>query len=148
MDLLTDMCFPGFCGFKVEGTDGVKYDGTYDEDYNVVKTMNDYDYPRSFITRNCRSTSIIRMQYWKTNFCPSYRITGHSCAPKMDKDNKIHIYVQKISPQCPVEILNAEIYYPTETTTNSSMLLTTKIGATTEETENAFFLQYIFFSIF
>uniref|UniRef100_A0A914Q016 Uncharacterized protein n=1 Tax=Panagrolaimus davidi TaxID=227884 RepID=A0A914Q016_9BILA len=147
MDPLTDICFSGFCGFKVEGCDGFKDDGTYDEDFNVIKTtMNDYGFLRSRIGQKCRSKSIIRMQYWETILCSNYGITDYSCAPKMDKYNKIHIYVQEISPQCPVKILNAEIVDPTETTT---MLLTTTIRTTTtEETENALLPWYIWVIIF
>uniref|UniRef100_A0A914QBN7 Uncharacterized protein n=1 Tax=Panagrolaimus davidi TaxID=227884 RepID=A0A914QBN7_9BILA len=108
MDLLTDMCFSGFCGFKVEGFNGRKDDGTYNENYKRVKTMDNYDYSRRFISINCRSTSIVRMQYWKTIFCGgNYGIMDdYSCAPKTDKNNKIHIYVIEISSQCPVKILS------------------------------------------
>uniref|UniRef100_A0AC35GQ57 Uncharacterized protein n=1 Tax=Panagrolaimus sp. PS1159 TaxID=55785 RepID=A0AC35GQ57_9BILA len=147
LDLLNEMCFPGFCGFIVEGFNGRKDDGTYDEVYDVVKTLSGY-VSRGYISESCRSPSIIRMQYWKTYFCGggNYDIMDeYSCAPKMDKGNKIHIYVIKIAEQCPIKILNAEIVDPTETTTNSSI---TTIGTTTEKTEDASLPWYFWVIIF
>uniref|UniRef100_A0AC35G955 Uncharacterized protein n=1 Tax=Panagrolaimus sp. PS1159 TaxID=55785 RepID=A0AC35G955_9BILA len=130
MDPLTDICFTGFCGFQVEGSNPIK-NIINDEYYEIVRTMN-IGHMRTDIFENCKSPSIFRMQYWETIFCND-KVKDYSCAPKMDKDNKIHIYVKEISPYCPVKILNAEIYDPTKTTT----MLSTKIGTTTEKTEDA-----------
>ena len=67
----------------------------------------------------------IRMKYPVAEFCTNTRDVV-SCDPAFDENNVITIVVHTVSPTCPITILNAKVYVPPTTPTETEAPLDTE----------------------
>ena len=90
------------CGFQIEA------------DKKNVKLTDVVDMVKEEIT-TCPE---IRMKYKLADFCTNPENVW-SCDPAIDENKVITIVIHDVSPTCPITILNAKVYVPSTTPTET-----------------------------